>query len=155
MAATFEILIPRSVVGASGKKARVVQYGHGLFGDKSEAQVEYLQEDADRCMGVRGLPPLYSMLIALSLYIYIDIYIYTAQYVQNATDRSIDAILFIAISLDVAYTSVRRISGYLSSHPCRAQRNPFRFDLRLVPSSVLSNRDGYQARTRGFCVRRM
>ena len=48
MAATFELLIPHSVVGATGKQARVVQYGHGLFADKKDVELEYLQEDADR-----------------------------------------------------------------------------------------------------------
>ena len=50
MPVTFEVLIPNSVIGnATGKlDARVVQYGHGLFGDKSEVQTSYLAEDADR-----------------------------------------------------------------------------------------------------------
>ena len=52
MDATFEVLIPHSVVcdrAAPGcKKARVLQYGHGLFGDKNEVQTAYLSEDADR-----------------------------------------------------------------------------------------------------------
>jgi hypothetical protein len=48
---SFEILIPRSLVGLSSAAAssgRIVQYGHGLFGDKSEVEVGYLAEDADR-----------------------------------------------------------------------------------------------------------
>lgn len=59
MRATFEILIPRSVVGANAKPARVVQYGHGLFGDKSEVETGYLGEDADRS-GVPAFVPLFA-----------------------------------------------------------------------------------------------
>jgi hypothetical protein len=48
MAATFELLIPYSVIGSRGKKARVLQYGHGLFADKINVQDEYIQEVANR-----------------------------------------------------------------------------------------------------------
>lgn len=59
MPATFEILIPHSVVGANAKSARVVQYGHGLFGDKSEVEVSYLAEDADRSVCRRCISSLF------------------------------------------------------------------------------------------------
>jgi hypothetical protein len=49
---SFEILIPRSLVGPAtapgAKPGRVLQYGHGLFGDKNEVNTGYLAEDADR-----------------------------------------------------------------------------------------------------------
>ena len=40
--------------GASGRPARAVQYGHGLFGDFTEVEESYLGEDADRYGYVLG-----------------------------------------------------------------------------------------------------
>eukprot|EP00041_Stephanoeca_diplocostata_P006054 m.74074 g.74074 ORF g.74074 m.74074 type:complete len:677 (-) comp16145_c0_seq1:149-2179(-) len=45
--ATFEVVIPNSLVG-SGRVGRFVQFGHGMFSDKSDVEIEYLAEEADR-----------------------------------------------------------------------------------------------------------
>jgi hypothetical protein len=44
----FEILIPASVLNGSVARPRFLQYGHGLFGDKSEVETGYLRDDAER-----------------------------------------------------------------------------------------------------------
>jgi hypothetical protein len=45
--ARFTVLIPRSVV-TNHQPGRIVQYGHGLFGDQGEVESGYLQDQADR-----------------------------------------------------------------------------------------------------------
>jgi hypothetical protein len=43
----FTVLIPRSLAAAGGKLGRILQYGHGLFGDQSEVTEEYLDDEAN------------------------------------------------------------------------------------------------------------
>jgi hypothetical protein len=45
---TFTVLVPKSVANGSVYPAVALQYGHGLFGDQSEVESGYLQEQADR-----------------------------------------------------------------------------------------------------------
>ncbi len=46
---TFTVLIPQSLSGnITAGEAAVVQYGHGLFGDQSEVETEFLTAIANQ-----------------------------------------------------------------------------------------------------------
>lgn len=46
--ATFSVQIPKSLV-VNGTAGRIVQYGHGLFGNQDEIQTSYLQVRSSGC----------------------------------------------------------------------------------------------------------
>jgi hypothetical protein len=69
---TFSVQIPNSLVN-NGTAGRIVQYGHGLFGDQSEIEQSYLQVLAgvDCCLNEHALivcgTIVYSIPLSLSL----------------------------------------------------------------------------------------